>query len=96
MGAHPSLVAWSWRGGSAPDAELALLRKLDPNRAVLLRDGARSQLLLPSGAGFPFEDIDETPALPMPQDWPATIYRWETSDKPILVSGFGIAPAATK
>lgn len=96
FGSHPSLVAWSWQRGSASDEEVALLRSLDPNRAVLLRDGDKSHILLPSGASFPFadEDIDGTPTLPLPRDWPATIYQWEASKQPVLVSGFGITPLA--
>ncbi len=96
LGSHPSLVAWSWKSGTSPDSELAILRKLDPNRAVLLRNGAHSQILLPTGAGIAFddEDIDGTPTMPQPADWPATIYRWEGSRQPVLVSGFCLAPAA--
>ena len=91
---------WSPGAGRAalrPIARAGNLRKLDPNRAVLLRNGAHSQILLPTGAGIAFddEDIDGTSTLPPARGWPDTIYRWERgSRQPVLVSGFCLAPAA--
>ncbi len=94
LGGHTSLVAWSMASGGGTDRALAMLHALDPARPVLLRSGVNSKIIVGAHAAGTFEDIDTTLTLPVPAAWASTLHRWETSNKPVLISGFGIAPAA--
>jgi len=96
LGSHPCIAAWSWETTGATDDDVATLRALDPGRPLLLRAGAHSQLLLPSGrASIPFEDIDTTLSLPVPAEWGTRLRTWESSRQPLLVSGVGVSLTTT-
>ncbi|MHB9025526.1 MAG: glycoside hydrolase family 2 protein [Armatimonadota bacterium] len=92
MGAHPSVVAWSWSGQNAPADALARLRAIDPVRLVLLRDSDPSRIIAGSGSGEAFINLDVQLPVPVPTTWPGweILRQAKTGDLPVLLCGIGL------
>lgn len=92
---HPCIVAWSLAGTGDQAERIAELRSLDPNRPILLRDGAQSRLIGPREMeGRAVADFDLNLPVARADDWWDWLQQLEEGRRPVLATGLGIEMAA--
>jgi hypothetical protein len=86
-GNHPSIIAWSWTGEIPSADDLALLRRLDPHRILLVRGPHGSLVFSPADmVGQPLSDFDAL-SYTQQQPWLDALQQAENGTQSLLVSG---------